>query len=342
MDMRCAVFHGPGDLRLERRDLRALSPDECLIKVKVCGICGTDIHAYRGETTYVTPRVILGHEFSGCIERTGERVTKVRAGDRVTVEPNVECGVCSHCRAGNIRLCTENKPYGINLDGAFAEYVIARQDRIFKIPDELSFEEAAFVEPVSNVVNGVDLAEIHPGDSVVIIGGGPAGLQFVQMAKAAGADPLILLTRGRWKTDLAKRLGADHVLTPGEADVRGTVLHLTAGLGAHVAIDAVGGAFAVELAFELIRAGGRIIMYGVPPQSERFSIPAFEFLTQGKRILSCWLNPYCFERSIDVLAKKIVDTRPLTTHQYALGDIILGFDTVMSKPEGFIKAQVIP
>jgi len=342
MDMKCAVFHGVKDIRIEQRTLRALAPDECLIRVEACGICGTDIHAYLGETTYVTRPIVLGHEFSGRIESIGTEISRFQSGDRVTVEPNVECGMCRYCREGNVRLCQDNRPYGINRDGAFAEYMIARQDRIFAIPDGLSYEEAAFVEPVSNVVNGVDLAEIRPGQAVVVFGGGPAGLQFVQLAKAAGADPLVLVTRGLWKRELAIQLGADHVLSPKEVDVGQEVMRLTGGYGAHTAIEAVGGGFAVEQCFSLIKIGGRVIVYGVPPESDKFSIPAFNFLTHGKRILSCWLNPFCFERTIDILAKKIVNVRPLVTHQFGLNEITEGFETMIRKPEGFIKAQVLP
>ena len=119
-------------------------------------------------------------------------------------------------------------------------------------------------------------------------------------------------------------------------------MRLTNGLGAHSAIEAVGGGFAVELCYNLIKIGGRVVVYGVPPEADKFSIPAFDFLTYGKQILSCWLNPFCFDRTIDILAKGAVNVRALVTHQFALDDIAIGFETMISKPEGFIKAQIIP
>jgi threonine dehydrogenase-like Zn-dependent dehydrogenase len=340
MEMKCAVFYDKEDLRIERKAIREPAPDECVIRVKSCGVCGTDIHAYLGHTSYMTRPLILGHEFSGEIVQVGKQVAGFNIGDRVTVEPNLECGKCTHCRDGKIRLCPNNRPYGTTLDGAFAEYMIAREDRIYLIPDSLSYDEAAFAEPVSNVVHGVDIAEIRPGQTVVVLGGGPAGLQFTQLAKAAGADPLILITRATWKASLAKELGADHVLSPRECDVHSEVMRITDELGAHVAIEAIGGAQALEQCFSLTRKGGRTISYGVPPESDHFSIPAFEFLTHGKQILSCWLNPFCFERAIDVLAKKVVKAEPLITHRFSLDEIQQAFETMIEKPHGFIKAVV--
>jgi len=173
---RAAIFHAPKDIRIEQKELRALEPDEVLVRVAVCGICGTDIHLYLGETTYASPPVILGHEFSGEVVEIGDAVTTIELGDKVTAEPNDECGLCALCRDGKQRICESNLPYGINKDGGFAEYFIGREDKVFRVPDHVDFEEAAFAEPISNVVHGIDLSGIVPGTSVAVVGGGPSGM----------------------------------------------------------------------------------------------------------------------------------------------------------------------
>ncbi|MFQ5808708.1 MAG: alcohol dehydrogenase catalytic domain-containing protein, partial [Armatimonadota bacterium] len=171
--MKCAIFHEPKHMTVEEKDLRAIEPDEVLIRVRACGICGTDIHLYLGETTYASPPVILGHEFAGEVVEVGSEVTSIKVGDRATAEPNFECGVCPLCRDGKQRVCPNNLPYGINKDGGFAEYFIGREDKVYRVPDDVAFEDAAFAEPISNVVHGIDLADMAPGTSVAVVGGGP-------------------------------------------------------------------------------------------------------------------------------------------------------------------------
>lgn len=340
--MKCAVFHEPNKMIIQEKELRPLRPDEVLMRVHACGICGTDIHLYLGETTYASPPVILGHEFAGEVVEVGAEVTSVAIGDKITVEPNFECGLCSLCRDGQQRLCPNNLPYGINKDGGFAEYFIGREDKIYTLPDNVAFEDAAFTEPVSNVVHGIDLARIRPGTSVAVVGGGPSGMLYLQLAKRAGASPLLLVTRSEWKRDLARRFGADAMVSPAKESARDAVMDLTGGTGCDVVIEAVGGGEAVEDCYELVGAGGRVLIFGVAPEKDLFRLPPFDFLTRELSLKAVWLNPACFRRAIDALAKELVDVQSLATHRFPLDDIREGFQVMIDKPDGFLKALVIP
>jgi threonine dehydrogenase-like Zn-dependent dehydrogenase len=340
--MKCAVFHEPKKMTVQQKELRDIGPDEVAIRVHACGICGTDIHLYLGETTYASPPVILGHEFAGEVVEVGDDVSTIKVGDRATAEPNFECGLCALCRADKQRICPNNLPYGINKDGGFAEYFIGREGNIHRVPDHVPFEEAAFAEPVSNVVHGLDLAGITPGTSVAVVGGGPSGMVYLQMAKRAGASPLILITRSEWKVDLARQFGADVTISPAKGAAKKAVLDLTDGVGCDVVIEAVGSGKAVEASYELVGAGGKVLVFGVAPEKDTFSLPPFDFLTREISLQAVWLNPGCFGRAIDVLAKGLIDVRSLATHTFGLDDIADGFDVMIEKPEGFIKALITP
>jgi len=340
--MKCAVFHEPKSMTVEEKDLRPIAPDEAVIRVEACGICGTDIHLYLGETTYASPPVILGHEFSGEVVEVGEEVTTVKVGDKATVEPNFECGVCDLCRAGKHRICPNNLPYGINKDGGFAQFFIGRNDRLYKVPDHVAYEDAAFTEPISNVVHGIDLAGIAPGTSVAVVGGGPSGMLYVQLAKRAGASPLVLVTRSEWKFALARQFGADACISPVKQDPKEAVLDLTDGAGCDVVIEAVGSGKAVEACYDLVGAGGKVLVFGVAPEKDACSLPPFDFLTREISLQAVWLNPGCFGRAIDVLAKGLLDVKSLATHKFPLDDIAEGFSVMIEKPEGFIKALIMP
>ncbi len=338
--MKAAMFKGIEDIEIVERDIPRIGSDELLIRVRACGICGSDIHTYLGETTYARIPVILGHEFSGEVVEIGEGVENFKIGDRITIEPNVECGECHFCRKGKIRLCPNNDPYGVRRDGGFAEYCAVRADRAYHIPDDLSYEEAAFSEPISAIVHGIELADIAPADSVAVIGGGPAGFGYIQLAKAVGASPVILITRSHWKYDLARSLGADFVIDPSRGEVKEQILQITNGLGVEVAIEAVGSGETVRQAVDITSDGGKIIIYGVADERDEVKLSPFEILTRELTIAGSWLTPFCFERGISLLSQRTIKVAPLITHRYPLDEIEEGFRTAISKPVGFLKAIV--
>ena len=315
--------------------------DEVLIRVAVCGLCGTDVKLYQGEYTAKTP-VILGHEFSGEVIEVGEAVRHLKVGDRVVSDPNESCGACEWCRSGRPCFCEDLAAYGVRRNGGFAQFVLVREKGTYKIPPGLDFEQATFAEPVSCAIHAVDRADIKPGESVALIGGGPVGQILLQLAKIARADKLVMITRSEWKLKLAKKLGATHTICAKEEDVVEAVRDLTAGLGVDVAIEAVGTPQTVELAIDLVKPTGRVIIFGFSPEGKKASFEPFKVLSKELSILGAWVNPYTFSRALKVLVSGEIDVKSLISERIELAQILNGFDLMVEKPTGFIKALVVP
>ncbi|WP_292243707.1 alcohol dehydrogenase catalytic domain-containing protein, partial [Mesorhizobium sp.] len=192
--MKAVRLEGVGNIALREVGKPAAGPDDLLVRIEACGVCGTDRHLFHGEFPCMPP-VTLGHEFSGIVEAIGTAVSDFSVGDRVTGDPNIACGSCPHCRAGRINLCHNLIAIGIRRDGGFAEYVVLPRKQAFSLPKDLKPTHGAFCEPLGCCLHGLDLAQIRPGSSVAVLGGGVIGLLTVQLARLAGATTIILSTR---------------------------------------------------------------------------------------------------------------------------------------------------
>lgn len=339
--MKAAVLEEVGRIAIKEVPTPEPKEDEVLIRVRSCGICGTDLKLYKGEYTGKLP-IILGHELSGEVAKIGARVKAFDIGDKVVVDPNEPCGKCQWCKTGHPTFCNNLAAYGVLRDGGFAEYMVAGEKGVYKIPSELDYEEATFTEPVSCALHCVDRAGIKPGENVAIIGGGPMGQIILQLSKMAGASKLIMITRSSWKLELAKRHGATHTINSTREDVPKVVKEITDGLGADVVIEAVGTPETVEEALALAKRGGRIVVFGFSPEGAKATFVPFEVLSKELTILGSWVNPYTFSRAINLLAAKQINVASLITNRIGLNDILTGFDLLRKKPEGFIKAIVTP
>ena len=314
---------------------------EILTKVKACGICGTDVKLYKGEYTANIP-VVLGHEFSGEVIATGKEVRNIKVGDRVVVDPNESCGACNFCRTSQPTFCQNLAAYGVLRDGGFAEYVAVNEKGTYKIPPGLSFEVAAFSEPVSCAIHAIDRAGIKVGESVAIIGGGTQGQIILQLARIAGATELIMITRSAEKLDLAREFGATHLIRAGKENVKERILEITDNQGVDVVIEAVGSVETVEEAIELAKRGGKVIIFGFTPEKEKATFMPFDILSKELTIMGSWVNPYAFLRAISLLAKGKIKVEPLISKKIKLDNIMDGFKLMIEKPKGFMKAIVEP
>ena len=175
-------------------DFGELAPDQVLVRNMSAGICGTDVHIYHGEkgSAAVTPPVVLGHEYSGVVEAVGSAVTTVKVGDHVTLDPNIYCGKCMPCKMGKKQNCEHLFALGVNVNGGFAQYSVAPETQCFLLSDTLDFDVGAMTEPLACALHGIDRASIQPGQTVLVIGGGPIGLLMVQLARLAGASTVML------------------------------------------------------------------------------------------------------------------------------------------------------
>lgn len=327
--MKAAVYHGVHDLRVEEVPVRELKENEVLIKVKYCGVCGTDIHIFNGDggSFEVTPPLIPGHEFSGTVEKVGAAVTQVKPGDRVSADPNDMCGECYFCKNAKQHFCTNNIGVGTTVDGGFAEYVIMREKQVYKFAEDLSFIEAAMAEPISCCLNGIDLCNIKSGDTVLVMGGGPIGMIMMQLAKNAGAAKVIMSEPVEEKREQALKLGATKVINPMEEDVKAVLDAYCKNVD--VVIECVGNIHTQEDAVKFAGNCGTVMFFGLASPEESFPLKPDDVFKKELKITSSFINPYTFERAIAVLESKAIDLESLITNIVPLDDIA----DVFTKPE---------
>ena len=241
--MKAVIWHGPGDVRYEEKAIPSICEDEVLIKVAYTGICGSEIHIIDGHlpVSRIAPPQVLGHEFSGTIAQLGQNVTDFKIGDRVTAHPWVGCGECHYCRQAQEHFCTN--PFNVLSNpraGSWAEYTAVKAKQVYSLPQEMSLEIAALVEPFSIGLHAMDISNIRAGYSAVVLGAGVIGLACLQVAQRVGATLTIVSDLSDSRLELARKLGADIVVNPSRRNLRDAVLEATGGLGVHTCIEAVG------------------------------------------------------------------------------------------------------
>jgi 2-desacetyl-2-hydroxyethyl bacteriochlorophyllide A dehydrogenase len=340
--MKAAVLHGIGDIRVEKVPKPEISDDEVLIGVKAAGICGTDMHFYRGEWAVETP-IIPGHEFSGTVAEVGENAEGIKVGDCVVAEPNIVCGSCHFCLMSERNFfCERLKATGVTVDGAFAEYVKAKKENVYKFPKSLSFEEAALIEPLACCIRGIDNAKIKTGDAVAIIGAGPIGLLLLQLAKMSGASKVIQTDLKPERLNLAKELGADHTVNTRTEDPVKAITDLTGGYGVDVAIEAVGSPDAITQAMEATRKGGRLNIFGVSPENAVWKVKPFDLYAKELTITTSYRSPFTFQRAVDIASTGKLKLKPLISHVLPLDEIEKAFEIVDKKLENAAKVIIKP
>lgn len=327
--MKAAVYHGPGDLRVEEVPVRKLKDNEVKIQVKYCGICGTDIHIFHGDggCCDVTPPLVPGHEFSGVVAEVGAGVKTVKVGDRVTGDPNDMCGECYFCKNGMQHFCKNNIGIGTTVDGGFAEYVTMREKQVYKVSDDLSFIEAAMAEPISCCLHGIDLCNIKAGDTVLVMGGGPIGMIMMQLAKNAGASKVIMSEPVEEKREQALKLGATKTIDPLHEDVEAVLAEYCENV--NVVIECVGNVHTQADAVRFAGKGATIMYFGLAAPEESFPIRPDDIFKKELHITSSYINPYSFERAIQILESGTVELESLITNVVPLDDIA----DVFTKPE---------
>lgn len=300
--MKSAVFYGRHHLKIEEYGMPAMGPHDVLIKVKACGVCGTDVHIYEGDkgAAEVTPPTILGHEFSGVIEEVGAEVINYKPGDRVCIDPNCYCGACEPCRNGAAHFCEHMTGYGTTVNGGFAEYCAVDERQIYLLGDHTSFEQGAMAEPVACCLHGLDMCEIQPGHQVVVIGGGMIGLLMLQLAKLAGAAKTALLEPVESKREVARKLGADVCIDPLGQDVKSELK--AAGLTwVNTVIECVGRPSTIEQAIDIAGNKAVVMMFGLTKPEEEIAVKPFQIFQKELVLKASYINPYTQKRALDLI-----------------------------------------
>lgn len=315
--MKYALIDGIKDIRIEEKPIPQKSPDRVLVKIIACGICGTDVHIYNGKMPTKFP-YSPGHEFSGVIHSVGESIKNLEVGDRVVVDPNYNCESCYYCRIGYPNLCENLKTTKVKSNGGFAEYVSVPEKIVYKIPDDVSFEEATLIEPLSCSIHVIEESGIKFGDIVLIIGGGAMGLILLQLVKQKGAKLIILSEPLEFKRELALKLGADIVIDPMNENLVSSVKRVSK-YGANVIIEGVGLPETIEESFKILAKKGTLILPGLCPENKKINISPYQITKDEITIKGTFLNPFSFSRAIDKIST--ITTTPLITNIYTLDNI---------------------
>ena len=315
--MRAAIFNGKNNISIEDVQIPQVGENDVLIKVMACGICGTDVHIYEGAegAAQTIPPLILGHEFTGVVEKIGSQVKGVVIGDRVSVDPNKTCGICTQCKIGNAHFCENMIGYGTTVHGGFAQYCVVHHSQIYPLGN-LSFEEGAMAEPIACCLHGIDCCNIKTGSTVLIIGGGAIGLIMLQLAKCAGATKIIVSEPIREKRNMAERLGADMVINP--LDNIDTILQES---NIDVVIECVGLKNTMLDAIKYAGIKSTIMLFGLGNPSDEIPIKPFDIFKRELTIKGSFINPYTQKRAIDILKQEKINVNILSYKTIPLDDL---------------------
>lgn len=333
--------------RLEYRevDKPVCRENEVLIRVKACAICGSDVHGFDGSSGRRIPPVIMGHEAAGVIEETGSLVNGFAPGDRVTFDSTLYCGTCSYCRSGRINLCDNRKVFGVSCadymkNGAMAEYVSVPANLLYKLPETISFEEAAVIEPLTIALHAVNRTKICIGDNVVVVGGGTIGQLIIKLLSIMGCGKIIAADIDEKKLDMAKANGADLVLKADSEDVAAVVRGLTDDRGADVAFEAVGITRTIATALHCLKKGGELTLVGNISKSVDFLLQ--EAVTKEIRINGSCASAGEYEVCLKLLEHNKIDLKDIISVKAPLSEGAEWFERLHKGAPGIIKVVLIP
>ncbi len=330
--MRALVKEHPArGLSLRQVPDPAPGPNDVLIRVHRAGLCGTDAHIYEWNhwaASRVRPPRIIGHEFSGTIEAVGSEVTGYAPGDRVTAEGHIACGLCVQCRTGHAHICRDVKIIGVDVDGAFADFIALPATNVWQLDPEIDHEVGALHDPLGNAFHTVMSADVR-GRHVLVTGCGPIGLLCIGIARASGAARIIATEVQAGRLALARTMGAHDTFNPKTVDVVAEVRALTDGLGPEVVLEMSGQPSAIRTALRLVRDGGQVRLLGLPDEEVPIDLSRdviFKGITVqgiiGRRMYETWYAMRSFLRS------GLLDPRPVITHRFGFGEFEAAMDSL--------------
>jgi L-iditol 2-dehydrogenase len=319
-------------------------PGEVLISVAACGICGSDVHGYDGSSGRRIPPIVMGHEAAGTIAALGAGVSGFAEGDRVTFDSTIFCGACNNCLRGDVNLCDNRQVLGVSCaefrrPGAFADYVAVPSRILYRLPDNLSFNEAAMLEAVSVALHGVSLAQISKGSMALVVGAGMIGLLTLQALRAAGCSTIYVADLDSTRLKLAQEVGATAVLSS-EENVAAQVMQLTGGVGVDVVIEAVGRNETVKASIESVRKGGTVVLVGnISPE---VTLPLQKVVTRQIRLQGSCASAGEYPRAIELLANGAIQVKPFITAVAPLEEGPRWFERLYAREPNLMKVILAP
>ncbi len=343
--MRSLVLSEYSHLELADLPLPTVGRGEVLVRVEACGICGSDVHGYDGSTGRRIPPIVMGHEAAGTVEATGGGVAHYSKGDRVTFDSTISCGECPYCKRGQINLCDNRQVIGVSCGeyrrhGAFAEYVVVPERIMYKLPGNISFNEAAMLEAVSVALHGVKVSPVLGGETVLVIGAGMIGLLTLQAARAAGCARVFVTDVDATRLKLASQVGADEVLHCSGAELVAEVMRLTGGNGVDIALEAVGRNETVGGAIDCTRKGGTVTLVGnIMPE---VTLPLQKVVVKQLRLQGSCASSGEYPEAIELIASGKIQVKPLITAVASLEEGPSWFERLHAREPNLMKIILTP
>ncbi|MCF6097141.1 alcohol dehydrogenase catalytic domain-containing protein [Thermovorax subterraneus] len=324
--MKALVYWGPKDVRLMDRPKPEIQNDEVLIKVRYCGICGSDMTMYSGKHPRIRPGTVMGHEFVGeVVEIKTSKKTDIEIGDFVVVEPMFNCHNCFYCKTGRYNLCDDVQMCGRDVDGGFAEFVKVQLDKVIKLSKSCDLKRMALTEPLAVAVSVVNKCKLKVGDTAVVLGGGPIGLLVAQVLRYSGASSVIVSEINEYRLQKAREMGFVAV-NPNEEDLKSRVQNFNK-VGADVVIDCVGHPSSFETALKLVRKGGLINIVAL--YHDKVSVDLLQIVYSEIDLKGTFVYTYnAFRTAKDLLEKGLIDVEPFITAVYPLENVVEAFERI--------------
>lgn len=314
--MKALIMEAKEKYRVTKVPVPKPEKEEVLIKVDSCGLCGTDVHIYRGKFFANLP-LIIGHEISGTVVKTGQNVKIIKEGDKVVVNPNMNCKLCYFCRKGKVHLCENLVNIGVRIDGGFAEYISVKESYVYRLSDRIDLEEASFAEPLSCCIHGVEMAEIESADQVVILGAGPVGLLMLQIIKLMATSRVVVIDPVKKRRELAENLGADWTVNPLESNILDRLLEFL-GKPPDVVFECVGRKQTMEQSWKMVNSGGKVVWFGVADPEEDIRINPYQIYRKEITISGSFVNPFTTGKAVSLLESGKIKVKELITHRFSL------------------------
>ena len=335
-----AALTAPRTFSIIDRALPDVAPDHVIVRIAATAICHTDLGIYKGQYANLKYPVVMGHESTGVVEAAGENVTHTMVGDPVIINPIISCGHCDMCRREMQNLCRNAGLFGREVDGSLAERVHVAGKYAHPLPADLALDDATIIETLATVKHAQDRLGVKAGDSVVVIGQGTTGLLHTQLAALAGANPVIAISRTKWKLDMALRMGAHHALDVSAEKSLSEVMRLTRNQGADVVIDTAGGAATLAAAIEMLKPGGRLSPYAVSHECcatfTTFPLYYKEISIIGSRAL----HPTDMAPSIDLVSQGKIDIKGFVSGTFALSKTAEAFKEYEGNSNGVLRLVI--
>ncbi|MCL5110056.1 MAG: NAD(P)-dependent alcohol dehydrogenase [Chloroflexi bacterium] len=341
--MKAGVLYKAHDLRLEERPRPAPAPGEVLVQIKAVGICGSDMHLYEegriGNTVLEQP-VVLGHEAAGEVVELGSGVTSLKVGDRVAMEPGIPCRQCAYCKRGEYHLCPDVKFHGVpGNDGYFAEYATIPADFAFKLPANLDYVQGAMLEPLAVGLQAATEGEVRPGQSVAILGSGPIGLAALQASLVHGATNVIVVDVVEKRLEMAKELGASHVVNAAHTPAVQEIARLTGGLGADVVLETAGAVPTIQQTLYAARRGGVVVLVGIASQAN-VPLDVVRIVRSRMQVRGCFRYVNQYPVAVSLASTGKVDVRSTVTHSFPIDQLTEGIEFAIKRKDVAIKCVV--